>query len=62
MSPQEYIARIESCVLDAEIAGMAESLGELHGRWQELAETLRSHVLKLDAILLTLLHARMRKT
>lgn len=62
MSPQEHIARIERCVLDADIAGMAESLGELHAQWQRLPEALRSHILKLDAILLTLLHARMRKT
>lgn len=33
MSPQEHITRIERCVLDADIAGMAESLGELHAQW-----------------------------
>lgn len=60
MTPQEHIARIEKCVVDADIAGMAESLGELHEQ-QALAQAMRSQVLKLDAILLTLLHARTRK-
>ena len=46
MSSQGHIARIESAC------------------WMRTLrpEALRSHVLKLDAILLTLLHARMRKT
>jgi hypothetical protein len=61
MSPEEHIARIEKCVVAADIAGMLQSLGELHGQWQTLPETMRSHVLKLDAILLTLLQARTRR-
>jgi hypothetical protein len=61
MSPEEHIARVEKCVVAADLAGMLESLGELHGQWQTLPETMRSHVLKLDAILLTLLQARTRK-
>ncbi len=60
MTPQEHIARIEKCVVDADIAAMAKSLGELHEQ-QALAQAMRSQVLKLDAILLTLLHARTRK-
>jgi hypothetical protein len=61
MSPEEHIARIEKCVVAADIAGMAESLGELHAQWQTLPATVRSQLLKLDAILLTLLQARTRK-
>ncbi len=63
MSPEEHIARIEKCVVAADVAGMLQSLGELHGQWQTLPETMRSQVLKLDAILLalTLLQARTRK-
>jgi hypothetical protein len=61
MSPEEHIARIEKCVVAADIAGMAHALGELHGQWQTLPETVRSQLLTLDAILLTLLQARTRK-
>lgn len=61
MSPLEQIAKIEKCVVEADIAGMAHSLGELHVQWETLPDSVRSHVLKLDAILLTLLHARTRK-
>lgn len=60
MSLEEHIARIEKCVVTADIAGMAESLGELHGQWQTLPAAVRSQLLKLDAILLTLLQARRR--
>jgi hypothetical protein len=61
MSPEEHIARIEKCVVAADIAGMVESLGELHCQWQTLPATMRAQLLKLDAILLTLLQARTRK-
>lgn len=61
MSPEEHIARAEKCVVAADLAGMLESLGELHGQWQTLPVTMRSYVLKLDAILLTLLQARTRR-
>ena len=61
MTPADHIKRMEKCVIDADLAGMAESIGELHSQWADIDETMRSDILKLEAIFLTLLNARVRR-
>ncbi len=60
MTPEEHIKRIEKGVIDADIAAMADSIGELHMQWATLSEPLRADILKLEAIFLTMLQARLR--
>jgi hypothetical protein len=52
------VKRFETHIYDADIAGMAQCVGELHERWSSLTENVRSHVLKLEAIFLSILKAR----
>jgi hypothetical protein len=58
----EIIKALEKHIYDADITAMAGCIGELHQRWQSLTEGERSQVLKLDAIFLTLLNARAKRT
>ena len=58
MTPAEHIKRMEKYVIDADLAGMAESTGELHAQWVGIDEAMRADILKLEAVLLTILNAR----
>ena len=51
---------MEKCVIDADLAGMAESIGELHAQWDQIDDATRSDILKLEAIFLSLLNARVK--
>jgi hypothetical protein len=41
---------------------MLDAIAELSGIWSELDDTTRAHVLKLQAILLTMLNPRTRRS
>jgi len=60
MTPEEHIKHIEKCVVDADLPGMVDSIAALHTQWDSLGETMRSDILKLEAIFLTMLDARRR--
>jgi hypothetical protein len=62
MTPEEHIKRIERCVVEADLPGMADSIGELHSQWEALSAAMRSDILKLEAIFLTMLQARTRRS
>ncbi len=61
MTPAEHIKRMEKCVIDADLAGMAESIGDLHTQWDQIDEAMRSDILKLEAIFLSMLNARVNR-
>ena len=61
-SPEDQIRALEKFIVEADIAGMAQVIGELHERWSEISEPLRSDILKLEAIFLSLLNARVKKS
>ncbi|HEY4214166.1 MAG TPA: hypothetical protein VGM84_22005 [Steroidobacteraceae bacterium] len=60
MTPAEHIKRMEKCVVDGGLACMLESIGELHAQWDSIDEAMRSDILKLEAIFLTMLNARVK--
>ncbi len=61
MTPAEHIKRMERCICDADLAGMAQSIGDLHAQWDSIDDATRSDILKLEAIFLSLLHARVKE-
>jgi hypothetical protein len=62
MTPKENIERFEKCVITADIAGMADCIGNLHAQWEELNDTTRAYILKLEAIFLSMLQARVNRS
>jgi len=59
-SPEEQIKYLEKCIYDGDIAAMANVIGDLHARWDSLGSAMRSDILQLEAIFLTMLKARSR--
>jgi hypothetical protein len=59
-SPEEQIKYLEKCIYDGDIAAMAHVIGDLHARWDSLGSEMRSDIMKLEAIFLTMLQARSR--
>jgi hypothetical protein len=58
--PEDVIRTFERAIIDADVSRMAECIGELHSRWNTLSSTMQSDVLKLEAIFLSILNARVR--
>ncbi|MEZ0226964.1 MAG: hypothetical protein ACAH83_20600 [Alphaproteobacteria bacterium] len=61
VSPQDHIKNLEKFAADGDIKGMAESIGELHTQWDRLSGDMQADIMKLEAIFLSLLQARMKK-
>jgi hypothetical protein len=59
-SPQELIKHLEKCIYDGDIAAMAQAIGDLHARWDSIGSEMRSDIVKLEAIFLSMLQARAR--
>ena len=59
-SPEEQVKQLEKYIYDGDIAGMAQVIGDLHARWDSLGGEMRADILKLEAIFLSMLQARVR--
>ena len=60
-SPEDYIKTFEKAIVDADIPKMAHCIGELHAQWDRLSPAMQSDILKLEAIFLSILQARVKK-
>jgi hypothetical protein len=58
LSPKER--NFEKAAVDGDIAKMACALGDLHERWESLESDMRMDILKMDAIFLSMLNARVK--
>jgi len=55
---EDVIRAFERAIVDADVPRMAECIGELHMRWNTLSSARQSDILKLEAIFLSILNAR----
>lgn len=53
-SPQEQIRDFEKCIALGDIGGMAKSVQELRGRWDELDAPQQQDVVRLEAIFMSM--------
>jgi hypothetical protein len=60
LSPEQHVKKFEKAIYDGDIAVMAECIGNLHAQWSALSSEMQSHILKLEAIFLSILNARTR--
>jgi hypothetical protein len=59
-TPEELIKKFEKAIVDGDIPVMAEMIGELHAQWNNISSERQSDILKLEAIFLSMLNARMK--
>jgi hypothetical protein len=60
-SAQDLIKSLEKALYDADIPRMVEYIGELHVQWASLSPETQSNVMKLEAIFLSILNARVKR-
>ena len=61
MTSREHIIRLEKAIYDGDIPAMAQCIAELHDFWETLPPETQTDVLKLEAIFLSMLNARVNR-
>jgi hypothetical protein len=61
MTYREHIVCLEKAIYDGDIPAMAQCIAELHDVWETLPPETQTDVLKLEAIFLSMLNARVNR-